>query len=94
MIFATLVNDDFEEFRRSFGNHYCFPEYGQTYVVRGENNRGGILLHGITNPFFLISSNPVLFEELHFDKQRFLISYEHDEGNEGTFRPSKVFGKN
>ncbi len=69
---VICIDDDFSAFKAQMGSNYNFPKLGESYEVRGDNGRGAILLHGITNPYWLVSVNPLLFEEIHFNKNRFL----------------------
>jgi len=69
---VICIDDDFTDFIKLNGSSYNFPKLGHTYEVRGESSRGGYLLKEITNPFFLLSFTPLLFEELHFNKNRFM----------------------
>lgn len=69
---VMCIDADFRDFSRKYGYRYNFPKEGHTYKVRGDNGNG-YLLEGISNPFFLISLMPLIFEELHFAKKRFVI---------------------
>lgn len=71
---ALCIDDDFTDFLKA--NPYSYfnlPIYGHGYEIRGDNGKGGITLQGLNNPYFAISLNPLLFEELHFAKERFAI---------------------
>lgn len=71
---VICIDADFTDFIRLNGyKSFNFPKEGSTYVVRTDNGKGGITLVGLNNPYFCISLNPLLFEELHFNKDRFII---------------------
>ena len=69
---VICIDADFTDFMKIMGSGYNFPKEGEVYEVRGDNGRGGIILKGLTNPYTLLSFTPLLFEEVHFNKQRFL----------------------
>lgn len=66
------IDADFTDFIKVMGSNYNFPKEGEVYEVRGDNGRGGILLKELTNPYTMIQFSPLLFEEVHFNKQRFI----------------------
>lgn len=71
---AICIDGDFTEFKRIY--HYTnfnMPKEGEVYEVRTDNGKGGITLRGINNPYMAISLNPLLFEEVHFNKNRFVF---------------------
>lgn len=78
---VICIDDDFTEFKRIMGERYNFPKSGETYEVRTDNGRGGITLAGLNNPYWLISMNPLLFEEIHFHKDRFVYLSDVTEDN-------------
>lgn len=71
---ALCIDDDFTDFLKANPySHYNLPIYGHGYEIRTDNGKGGITLHGINNPYMAISLNPLLFEEVHFNKNRFVF---------------------
>lgn len=69
---VICIDADFTDFKKQMGSNYNFPKEGEVYEVRGDNGRGAILLNGVTNPYWVVSMNPLLFEEIHFKKERFV----------------------
>jgi len=86
---VICIDDDFSDFIKLMGANYNFPKLGESYEVRGDNGRGAILLKGITNPYWIVSVNPLLFEEIHFFKHRFL-----EVSSEKKNEPFYVYGNN
>lgn len=71
---VICIDADFADFQKAFGySKLNYPVEGEVYEVRSDNGKGGITLVGITNPYFAISLQPLLFEELHFNKSRFVV---------------------
>ena len=70
---VICIDGDFTDFKKLNGNRFNLPIEGKSYEVRAVNKHGGYMLDGLTNPYFCISMNPLLFEELHFKPERFLV---------------------
>jgi hypothetical protein len=71
---VICIDADFDDFIKMNGyKSFNLPKEGSAYVVRTDNGKGGITLVGLNNPYFAISLQPLMFEELHFSKQRFVV---------------------